>query len=409
MAFSDDSVLSRLSSLNESHDSIATAAQWIMFHRRHAERTAHIWLQRLRDSSSIRRLSLIYLANEVTQQSKARHRQDFVMAFSPIIAEALAVAYKGAPSDIQAKLRRVVEVWADRSIFDPAIQAAIEARLQDVEKSKAGSNGAFGSTTGSIPPELSPLLTVYGKVEKTRLPAKSSTDSADHDWDNLRGRDSPIPSAPVYAARLNGLVRSLATAEVAVRESIQARMSLIEELEKLLGSHREALITDEAKLSTLATRKAEIESKKQEIEIAIMRTLPVPENRQVSPDGPADSPLAEPERPEIEELTPPPLDPGPVEPTSIGHAGAEVPEFRSKFDNDNGPQVQTQDAKHQGPVTSGIEMLSNLASHYKALPTSINGSKKRRLDEGTEIPDLQTDNGIEPGVAEMLREYNTKP
>jgi regulator of Ty1 transposition protein 103 len=33
MAFSDDSVLARLSSLNESHDSIATAAQWIMFHR----------------------------------------------------------------------------------------------------------------------------------------------------------------------------------------------------------------------------------------------------------------------------------------------------------------------------------------------------------------------------------------
>lgn len=33
MAFSDDAVLARLSSLNESHDSIATASQWIMFHR----------------------------------------------------------------------------------------------------------------------------------------------------------------------------------------------------------------------------------------------------------------------------------------------------------------------------------------------------------------------------------------
>lgn len=52
------------------------------------------------------------------------------MAFSPIIAEALGVAYKGAPSDIQSKLRRVVEVWADRNIFEPPIQAAIEARLQ---------------------------------------------------------------------------------------------------------------------------------------------------------------------------------------------------------------------------------------------------------------------------------------
>ncbi|KAG7142543.1 UPF0400 protein like [Verticillium longisporum] len=48
-----------------------------MFHRRHAERTAQIWLQRLKDSTSTKRLSLVYLANEVTQQSKARHRPDF--------------------------------------------------------------------------------------------------------------------------------------------------------------------------------------------------------------------------------------------------------------------------------------------------------------------------------------------
>lgn len=33
MAYTDDGVLNRLSALNESHDSIATAAQWIMFHR----------------------------------------------------------------------------------------------------------------------------------------------------------------------------------------------------------------------------------------------------------------------------------------------------------------------------------------------------------------------------------------
>src|SRR3569833_304400 len=33
MAYTDDAVLAKLSALNESHDSIANAAQWIMFHR----------------------------------------------------------------------------------------------------------------------------------------------------------------------------------------------------------------------------------------------------------------------------------------------------------------------------------------------------------------------------------------
>lgn len=82
---------------------------------------------------------------EVAQQSKARRKEDFLIAFAPvchmlrkkvartdepkIIAEATAVAYKGASNDIQQKLRRVVEVWRQRSIFELPIQEAIEARV----------------------------------------------------------------------------------------------------------------------------------------------------------------------------------------------------------------------------------------------------------------------------------------
>lgn len=66
---------------------------------------------------------------EVTQQSKARHKEDFLTAFSPVIAEATALAYKGAPAEIQNKLRRVMDVWKDRFIFEPPVQQAIEARI----------------------------------------------------------------------------------------------------------------------------------------------------------------------------------------------------------------------------------------------------------------------------------------
>jgi regulator of Ty1 transposition protein 103 len=67
---------------------------------------------------------------EVAQQTKARHKEDFVLAFSPVLAEATATAYKGATSDVQNKLRRVVQVWRERNIFEQPIQDAIEARLQ---------------------------------------------------------------------------------------------------------------------------------------------------------------------------------------------------------------------------------------------------------------------------------------
>lgn len=129
MAYTDDAVKAKLSALNETQEGIVTVAQWVMFHRRHAERTAQLWLQKLRDSPAPKRLNLIYLANEVAQQSRARRKEDFLIAFSPIIAEATATAYKGASNDIQQKLRRVVEVWRQRAIFEPPIQDAVEARV----------------------------------------------------------------------------------------------------------------------------------------------------------------------------------------------------------------------------------------------------------------------------------------
>lgn len=46
-----------------------------------------------------------------------------------MIAEAASVAYKGAPAELQSKLKRVIDVWRDRSIFEAPIQAAIDARI----------------------------------------------------------------------------------------------------------------------------------------------------------------------------------------------------------------------------------------------------------------------------------------
>lgn len=46
-----------------------------------------------------------------------------------IIADATAAAYKGASFDIQQKIRRVVEVWRSRAIFDEPILVAVESRI----------------------------------------------------------------------------------------------------------------------------------------------------------------------------------------------------------------------------------------------------------------------------------------
>jgi len=72
---------------------------------------------------------LLTFSTEVVQQSKARHKEDFLNAFSPFVADAASVAYKGAPADVQGKLRRVVDVWRERNIFDKEVLQDLENRL----------------------------------------------------------------------------------------------------------------------------------------------------------------------------------------------------------------------------------------------------------------------------------------
>lgn len=203
------------------------------------------------------------------------------------------------------------------------------------------------------------------------------------------GPDAVVPSAPVYAARLSGLLKTLAQAEGAVEQCVKARRTLVSELQKLLDTNRSALLADEAQMDAFERRRAETEDRKTEVERAIMAGLPPDEPYISVPhhgaglDGGNDdpAPAPEPDRPEVEALTPPS-----AEPDSPG---------------------QQQEQEPAATALPDMGMLSSLAARYGSgsgsVPASAaNGSKKRRLDDNDDFPDIGVD-GIDADVAETLR------
>ncbi|KAI0407514.1 RNA polymerase II-binding domain-containing protein [Xylaria palmicola] len=394
MAYNDDAVLAKLSSLSETQDSIVSVAQWIMFYRRHADRTVQLWLQKLKDSSSHKRLNLIYLANEVAQQSKARRKEEFLVSFSPAIAEAVSVAYKGAPHEVQQRIRRVVDVWRERGVFEGPIQQAVETRIHDLDKSrgstKTGISGSIFASASSLPAELAPLVPPQQNVSKVLLGARSTVKSANADYDNLMAPESTVPSAPVYAARLSGLLKTLAQAEGAVEQCVQARRELVSELQKLLDTNRNALLEDENELEEVMQKKIKVEDKKTRVERDIMAGLPNDEPYPTG-NGQDEQSSAEPDRPEVEALTPPSNDEAEFEPEPH-----PAPEWSAQS-----PPENTFPTHVPAPTTA---TLPSIGSPYKmSVSTSSNGTKKRRLDDASEFPDLGGDDGIDADVVEMLR------
>lgn len=217
-------------------------------------------------------------------------------------------------------------------------------------------------------------------MQKLSAPLKAKVTSADQEYEKQTDSSAPPPSAPVYAARLNGLLKTLATAESAVTDCVKAREGLVSGLEKLLEANRAALEEDKEAASRFFNRRREIEEKKQQVEMGIMQALESSENNETPVEGGSASPPAEPDRPEMEALTPP----------SMRGDEVEIPEH---YDDDQ--EVTASGQAEEASTTT-------LSNH--SVPVTANGAnKRRRVEEDGEFPDLSGD-AIDDDVAAMLND-----
>jgi regulator of Ty1 transposition protein 103 len=272
----------------------------------------------------------------------------------------------------------------------------------------------FTKGGGSVPMELAAISSNFQKLATLGLSTRTSTNAADQDYDKLTDPNAVTPSAPVHAARLNGLLKTLANAEGAVKESMKTRRELIQGLEHLLKSQMDRLTAEENELNRLTSRRMEIDAKKKEVEDTIMRGF-APNSNPSTPaaDGtPAQShspttPGQEPDRPEIEALTPPtqsPITPNrdPEPQRSFASGGMAVRPTQLP--------AQPQSISPPPATRVGSDLLASLSSgSYNQASSNSNGNsaKKRKLNTtADDFPDLGGDamDDIDDDVAAMLRQ-----
>lgn len=118
-----------------------------------------------------KRLALIYLANEVSQQSRIKKWNQFTEAFAKRVPGALGYVYRQASADIKPRIKRVADVWRQRQVFPEDVLDKIDAALLDTRKPGGGfgfGSGKFGdSSSSSSAPELPPILSKLASLHKT--------------------------------------------------------------------------------------------------------------------------------------------------------------------------------------------------------------------------------------------------
>lgn len=225
-----------------------------------------------------------------------------------------------------------------------------------------------------------------------------------------------IPTPPVHAHRLSGLLKNLANAEGAVAERIKARRALVEGLQELLEINRTALREDEGLQYDLSSKRTSIEAKKREVEDNIMKGLSA-EN----PEGGA-SGAEDPARPDVEQLTPPPIESlTPVGSPPLMSYGTTAEEDLAEKTNTSKYDLSPQPSNPEPAVLSssssaaapGADLLSSLAAPMTRPRSSdgLNGSvniKRRKMSSNAELDEYanvvggDAMDGMDADVAEIL-------
>lgn len=321
--------------------------------------------------------------------------------------EAMQTAYRSSSPEIQNKIRRVIEVWRTRNVFEIPIQDAIESRLEEIDKSKgiSGKKTLMGkslfesSSSTGIPKELESLGPLQIALSKANLTARPAIDAAQNEYTKLNDPDATLPSPPVYAARLSSLMKALANAETSVSASIQARQALVTDLQRILEINRAGLTKDEETYEDLSSRRLSTEAKKREVEDSIMRGLASaetgPEAETIDTPDPNNG-MYQPSRPDYEELTPEPDDlPGDLS------FGAQPQPLPSIPDN---PDVRVALAGFASPNPRVRQLSSDQGANGSS-------AKRRKTDHGEEVlvPDLGAmqdliDADLDQDVNDLIRQ-----
>ncbi|XP_067426082.1 regulation of nuclear pre-mRNA domain-containing protein 1A isoform X4 [Emydura macquarii macquarii] len=181
-AFSEAALERKLSELSNSQQSVQTLSLWLIHHRKHSGLIVTVWERELRKAKPNRKLTFLYLANDVIQNSK-RKGPEFTKDFAPVIVEAFKHVSSETDESCKKHLGRVLSIWEERSVYEndvleqlrQALYGDRKARKRTFEQIKVEENNCSAQSSPSDPPQTTDLIRALQELENA-----ASGDAAVH-------------------------------------------------------------------------------------------------------------------------------------------------------------------------------------------------------------------------------------
>uniref|UniRef100_A0A672PPP4 Regulation of nuclear pre-mRNA domain containing 1A n=1 Tax=Sinocyclocheilus grahami TaxID=75366 RepID=A0A672PPP4_SINGR len=187
--FSEPALEKKLSELSNSQQSVQTLSLWLIHHRKHSKTIVKVWYNELKKAQVSRKLTFLYLANDVIQNSK-RKGPEFTQDFSPVIVDAFKHVSSEGDESCKKQLGRVLSIWQERAVYEndildklsDVLQVEKKAKKRPYEEIKVNDDDFASQSSPAEPPQTADLIRALQELENA-----ASSDAA------LRQRISALP------------------------------------------------------------------------------------------------------------------------------------------------------------------------------------------------------------------------
>lgn len=274
MSFSSDIFNKKLSSLQETQESIVTISQWVLFHHKHCKDLADIWSSFILQSNqpSNKKLSLLYLCNDVVQQARHKRKGEFITEFGRVLPQVLNKIHNKLDRQIVPKVDRLINVWEQRNVFSlndikkfrKAIELSKANKPIPTESTELDRDEKTQISEDSVAPDLKQLNETYTHMNKLLDTSQSNLNQVGIQsktyLPSKPGLSDNLPSPEIYISKLNTLEKLCNIAKKNIEDVKFDKAEIVKILNNLKSIIVDSTTIDDSKLNIINSKLEKLNS-----------------------------------------------------------------------------------------------------------------------------------------------------
>nr|XP_029514617.1 regulation of nuclear pre-mRNA domain-containing protein 1A-like isoform X2 [Oncorhynchus nerka] len=172
-AFSEAALEKKLSELSNSQQSVQTLSLWLIHHRKHSKTIVNVWFNELKKAKVSRKLTFLYLANDVIQNSKKKG-PEFTQDFAPVIVDAFKHVSRDGEDGCKKQLGRVLSIWQERAVYENNLLDQLshvllgeKAKKRPYEEIQLDDQDMASRSSPAEPPQTAELIRALQELENS--------------------------------------------------------------------------------------------------------------------------------------------------------------------------------------------------------------------------------------------------